>query len=86
MCLREVAECLKRLLLAGVAIFFTRGSLMQIAVSTMLVFTYLILLVLFKPYKQHNTFAFVVNLALFCTLFCGIFVKFVNGWTNKVRD
>ena len=44
----EVAECLKRFLLAGIAVFFTRGSLMQIAVSTLLVFTYLILLVLLK--------------------------------------
>lgn len=80
---REVAECIKRLLLAGVAVFFTRGSLMQIAVSTILIFNYLILLVLLKPYKQHNTFAFVVNLSLFMTLFVGIFVKLLNGWSNK---
>jgi hypothetical protein len=79
----EVAEIVKRLLLAGVAVYFTRGSLMQIAVSTVLVFTYLVLIVQLKPYRQHNAFAFIVNLALFFTLFAGIFVKLLHGWSTK---
>jgi hypothetical protein len=79
----ECVECIRKVLLAGAAVFFGRGSLMQIALSTCLVLVYLILLQRYEPYKHDNVFAFTVNLCLFFTLFVGIFVKLLAGWTTK---
>jgi hypothetical protein len=70
-------------MLGGAAVFFTRGSLMQIAASTMIVLFYLLLLQRYQPYRMDNMFAFSINLCLFCTLFLSIFVKLMSGWTTK---
>ena len=47
----EVAECFKRLLLVGGAVFLPRGSLMQIGFAINVVVLYLIALLVLRPFK-----------------------------------
>jgi hypothetical protein len=79
----EVVECAKRCMLGGAAVFFTRGSLIQIASSTIIVLLYLLLIQRCQPYQKDNAFAFAANLCLFGTLFLAIFVKLLAGWSSK---
>jgi hypothetical protein len=81
----ECAELLKRLMLTGAAVFFNRGTLMQIALSMSVVVSYLLALLLIRPYQQHNTFAFSTNTLLFFTLFAGLFVKLKAGFNSNGR-
>jgi hypothetical protein len=81
----ECAEIVKRLLLVGVSVFFAQGGLMQIALSIIVVVTYLLLLLRFRPFQQqwHGVFAVVVNALLFFSLFAGMFVKLDAGYESK---
>ena len=81
----ECTEITKRLLLVGVSVFFGQGGLMQIALSIIVVVTYLLLLLHFRPFQQrwHGVFALVVNTFLFFSLFAGLFVKLDAGYESK---
>eukprot|EP00935_MAST-01C_sp_MAST-1C-sp1_P002219 g2219.t1 len=79
----ECVECFKRLLLAGAAVFFGRGSLMQIVISATWVLVHLFMLMRFQPYRQHNFFALVSHITLFFVLFASIFIKLDQGWESK---
>jgi hypothetical protein len=58
----EVLECLRKLLLTGVAVTINPGSLIQLVASLAVIVVYAVAVVHYKPYKtaRDNTLALVL--------------------------
>jgi hypothetical protein len=86
----EVLECLRKLLLTGVAIQVAPGSLIQLVVSIFVIMLYLAAVAFFQPYrtKRDNTLALAIYSVLALTLFCGLLLKVKDGYesTGKYDD
>jgi hypothetical protein len=85
-----VLECLRKLLLTGVAIQVAPGSLLQLVVSIVIIVAYIYLVAFFQPYKnkRDNTLALGIYAVIAITLFCGLLLKVKDGYesTGKYDD
>ena len=73
----EVLECLRKLLLTGVAVAIIPGSLIQSVVSLGVIVVYAVAVAQFKPYRtaRDNTLALILYSMLAVTLFIGLLLK-----------
>ena len=78
----EVLECLRKLLLTGVAIQVAPGSLLQLVVSIFIIGVYVGSVAFFQPYKhkRDNTLALAIYAVIAITLFCGLLLKVKDGY------
>jgi hypothetical protein len=83
----EVLECLRKLLLTGVAIQIAPGSLLQLIVNIFIIGVYVGLVAFFQPYlhKRDNTLALAIYAVIAVTLFCGLLLKVKDGYERCVH-
>ena len=81
----EVLECLRKLLLTGVAVAIIPGSLIQSVVSLGVIVVYAVAVAQFKPYRtaRDNTLALILYSMLAVTLFIGLLLKVLDGYENS---
>ena len=79
-------ECLRKLLLTGVAIQVAPGSLLQLVVSIFIIGVYVGSVAFFQPYKhkRDNTLALAIYAVIAITLFCGLLLKVKDGYERCV--
>jgi hypothetical protein len=72
-----VLECLRKLLLTGVAIQVAPGSLLQLVVSIVIIVVYIGAVAFYQPYKnkRDNTLALAIYAVIAIILFCGLLLK-----------
>jgi hypothetical protein len=68
----EFIDIAKRGLLIGIGALLPRGSVVQIALAICTVCAYIVLLVRYRPYRQHQTFAMTASILLLGTLYLGL--------------
>jgi hypothetical protein len=73
----EILECLRKLLITGVAVAIVPGSLIQLVVSLAVIAVYAVAVALFRPYRtaRDNTLALVLYAMLSITLLIGLLLK-----------
>jgi hypothetical protein len=81
----EVLECLRKLLLTGVAVTILPGSLIQSVLSLGVIVVYAVAVAHFKPYRiaRDNALALVLYSMLAVTLFIGLLLKVKDGYENS---
>eukprot|EP00937_MAST-01D_sp_MAST-1D-sp2_P001142 g1142.t1 len=84
----EVVECVRKLVLAGVSLFFSeQGSLLQVSTAIMLLVLYGIVLAKVWPYAlpSDNVLAQASNLALLVALFVSMLLKVKSSFVSTGR-
>jgi serine/threonine protein kinase len=71
----DCIDLAKQFLLICIGALLPRGSVVQIAVAVFIMFAYVALLMLYLPYRQHQTFGLLANMLLLCTLYLGMLLK-----------
>ena len=81
----EMVDCLRKLLLTGVAVVIAPGSLIQLVVSLAVIVVYAIAVTQFQPYRmaRDNILALVLYSMLAVTLFIGLLLKVKDGYENS---
>jgi hypothetical protein len=84
----EMVDCLRKLLLTGVAVVIAPGSLIQLVVSLAVVVGYAIAVTQFQPYRmaRDNILALVLYSMLAVTLFIGLLLKVKDGYENSGKS
>ncbi|CAN0356657.1 unnamed protein product, partial [Discosporangium mesarthrocarpum] len=73
----EVLECVRKLLLTGLLVYFRAGTSSQVVIAMMITLLGLRVLSAFQPYKNgdENTLAEVALWVTFLTLLVGLLIK-----------
>jgi len=81
----EILECLRKLLLTGVAVLVAPGALMQVVAALFVVMAYIGGVAMCKPYreKRHNHLALTLYTMIAVTLLCGLLLKVKDGYTSQ---
>jgi hypothetical protein len=81
----EALECLRKLLLTGVAVMIVPGSLIQLVVSLAVLAVYAVAVAMLQPYRtaRDNTLALILYSMLIVTLFIGLLLKVKDGYESS---
>jgi hypothetical protein len=81
----EAIECMRKLLLTGVAVLVVPGSLMQVMAAMFVVVLYIVALLVYKPYRKErdNHIALTLYGMLAVTFVCGLLLKVEDGFEGN---
>jgi hypothetical protein len=81
----DVLECLRKLLLTGIAVLFVPGSMIQAAGSVAVIGVYMVAIASLKPYERarDNTLAIILYAMQATTMFVGLLLKMKDGYESS---
>jgi hypothetical protein len=81
----DVLECMRKLLLTGIAVLFVPGSMIQAAGSVAVIGIYTVAIASLKPYEKarDNTLAIILYSMQGTTMFVGLLLKMKDGYESS---
>jgi hypothetical protein len=81
----DVLECMRKLLLTGIAVLFVPGSMIQAAGSVAVIGIYTVAIASLKPYEKarDNSLAILLYAMQGTTMFAGLLLKMKDGYESS---